>query len=193
MVDIANTAVNASAQEIFGEIGLPMMAASENPFERVPIRKITGTIHVSPEAHQAQILEVNVPAIEISSRRNGEGVRHLQAVPRMPRDILPVEMELPRDLPQGTYQLVISDAQRYFQDTQQSEPFRFTAENIKDVFGVLKDVAAIRQNAVYLRLLRQPDGVAVGPDGPAAICPRPEGRFCWAPAEATSRRSSVPR
>ena len=26
----------------------------------------------------------------------------------------------------------------------------------------LKDIAAVRQNAVYLRLLRQPDGVAVG-------------------------------
>jgi hypothetical protein len=45
---------------------------------------------------------------------------------------------------------------------QQAEPFRFTADNIREVFGVLKDVAAIRENAVYIRLLRQPDGVAVG-------------------------------
>jgi hypothetical protein len=160
-INIANTAVNANAQELFSEVGLPLMAASENPFERVPIRKITGTIHISGEARQAQILEVNVPR---SKYRPGEIVKAFVTFKpfRGTEGILPVEIELPRDLPQGTYQLIISDAARYVQDTQQAEPFRFTADNIRDVFGVLKDVAAIRQNAVYLRLIRQPDGVAVG-------------------------------
>ena len=160
-IEIANTAANGSAQELLSEIGLPLMAASENPFERVPVRKITGTIHISPEARQAQILDVNVPR---SKYRPGETVKAFVAYKpfRDIQGILPVDLDLPRDLPQGTYQLIISDAARYFQDTQQSEPFRFTADNLRDVFGVLKDVAAIRQNAVYLRLVRQPDGVAVG-------------------------------
>ena len=161
VVDIANTAVNANIQELFSEIGLPLMAASENPFERVQISKITGNLRISADARQAQILEVNVPR---SKYRPGETVKAFVTYKPFREDekILPVELELPRDLPQGTYQLIISDAQRYFQDEQQSKPFRFTADNIDDVFGVLKDVAAIRQNAVYLRLLRQPDGVAVG-------------------------------
>jgi hypothetical protein len=160
-IDIQNTAANAGAQELFGEIGLPLQAALENPFERVPVKRITGTIRISDDANLAQILDVNVPR---SKYRPGETVKaYVTYKPfREPEGILPVEMELPRDLPQGTYQLVISDAQRYFQDTQQTEPFRFTADSIGDVFGVLKDVAAIRQNAVYLRLIRQPDGVAVG-------------------------------
>ena len=160
-VQIANTSVNATAQELFAELGLPLMAASENPFERVQIRKITGTIHIAAEARQAQILEVNVPR---SKYRPGETVKAFVTYKpfREAEGILPVELALPRDLPQGTYQLIISDAQRYFQDEQQTEPFRFTADDIDDVFGVLKDVAGIRQNAVYLRLLRQPDGVAVG-------------------------------
>jgi hypothetical protein len=160
-IDIANTTVNASSQQLFSEIGLPLVAASENPFERVAIRKITGNIHISAEARQAQILEVNLPR---SKYRAGETVKAFVTYKpfRGDEEILPVELELPHGLAQGTYQLIISDAQRYFQDTQQSEPFRFTADSAKDVFGVLKDVAAIRENAVYLRLLRQPDGVAVG-------------------------------
>ena len=161
VVDIANTAVNTTTQELFGEIGLPLSAASENPFERVPVKKITGTVKISAEAREAQILEVNVPR---SRYRPGETVKAFVTYKpfREAEGILPVELELPRDLPQGTYQLIISDAQRYFQDEQQSRPFRFDAENVKDVFGVLKDVASIRLNAVYVRLLRQPDGVAVG-------------------------------
>jgi hypothetical protein len=170
-IEIQNTAANANAQELFGEIGLPLQAALENPFERVPVKKITGTMTITGDANLAQILDVNVPR---SKYRPGETVKaYVTYKPfREPEGILPVEMELPRDLPQGTYQLIISDAQRYFQDTQQAEPFRFTADSIGDVFGVLKDVAAIRQNAVYLRLLRQPDGVAVGrvalPDLPSS-------------------------
>jgi hypothetical protein len=65
-------------------------------------------------------------------------------------------------LPHGSYQLVISDAKRYFTDEQQSEPFRFTADNIGELFSVLKDVGGIRDNAIYLRLVRHPDGVAIG-------------------------------
>ena len=161
VVDIANTSTNASTQELFAEIGLPLAAAAENPFERVRVRKITGNVRISAEAREAQILAVNLPR---SRYRPGETVKAFVTYKpfREPEGILPVELELPRDLPQGTYQLIISDASRYFQDEQQSRPFRFTAENVKDVFGVLKDVAAIRMNAVYLRLLRQPDGVAVG-------------------------------
>jgi hypothetical protein len=160
-IEIDNTAVNATAQELFSELGLPLQAASDNPFQRVPIRKITGSIQISDEVRQAQILDVNVPR---SKYRAGETVKGFITYKpfRGEQGVLPVEMDLPRDLPEGTYQLVISDAQRYFQDTQQAEPFRFTADNIHEVFGVLKDVASIRQNAIYLRLLRQPDGVAVG-------------------------------
>ena len=75
---------------------------------------------------------------------------------------LPVELELPKDLTAGTYQLVISDADRFLQDEQATKPFRFTAQRAGEIFEVLKDVTAIRHDALYVRLVRQPDGVAVG-------------------------------
>jgi len=160
-ISIANTSANANIQELFGEIALPLMAAAENPFERVQIKKISGNVKISAQARQAQILDVNVPR---SKYRPGETVKAFVTYKpfRGEEGVLPIELELPHDLPQGTYQLIISDAQRYFQDEQQSKPFRFTAQSIGEVFGVLKDVASMRQNAVYVRLLRQADGVAVG-------------------------------
>jgi hypothetical protein len=160
-LEISDTAVNANMQELFGELAIPITAASDNPFERVQIKRITGDITISPTARQAQILEVNLPR---SRFRPGETVKAYVAYKpfRGSEGILPVELQLPQSLPQGTYQLIISDAQRWFQDEQQAEPFRFTAGSLKEVFGVLNDAASIRQNAIYLRLLRQADGVAVG-------------------------------
>ena len=43
-----------------------------------------------------------------------------------------------------------------------AQPFRFTAESSEQVFAVLRDVMSLRHNALYVRLLRQPDGIAVG-------------------------------
>jgi hypothetical protein len=71
-------------------------------------------------------------------------------------------MELPKDLPDGTYQLTISDWTKYFNDERTAEPFKFTAENLDQVFDVVQDASSIRHNALYLRLIRQPDGIAIG-------------------------------
>lgn len=158
---IDNTAVNVNPMGLFAEVGMPMLTASENPFERVPLKKVSGTIRVTPEAREATILEVNVPR---NKYRPGDTVRAFVTYKpfRSPEAVLPVEMELPRDLPEAQYQLVFSDWTRYATDEQQSKPFRFTAEKVDEVFDVLKDVASIRRNALYVRLVRQPDGVAIG-------------------------------
>jgi hypothetical protein len=156
-----NTLVNAQAGDIFFQLGTPLMAAAENPFERVMPTKISGTFRVTPQAREAQILSINVPRLK---HRPGEHVRaFVQYRPfRATEQTMPVDIDLPKDLPDGDYQLVISDWQRYLTDEQAAKPFRFTAQDIKEVFAVLKDVNEIRHNALYVRLLRQPDGVAIG-------------------------------
>ena len=48
------------------------------------------------------------------------------------------------------------------QDERTAEPFRFSAESIDDVFGVLHDITSFRHDAIYMRLIRQADGIAIG-------------------------------
>jgi hypothetical protein len=160
-VRVQNSAVNVQPQDLFLELATPMIAASENPFERVMPTKVSGTITVTPEAREAQILSVNMPKLKF---RAGETVRgYLTYRPfHAAEATLPIAFELPKDLTDGDYQLVVSDWQRYLTDEQANKPFKFEASSINDVFGVLKDMSKIRHNAVYLRLVRQPDGVAVG-------------------------------
>jgi hypothetical protein len=160
-VQIADRAVNTNASDLFQDIGLTLVAAGENPFERVPLKRMSGTIKISPEARQGQILEVTVPR---SKYKPGETIKGFVTYKpfRAHDDTLPVELEVPRNLPQGVYQLVVSDADRFLQDEVATEPFKFTAERVSDIFDALKDMTAIRHDALYLRLIRQPDGVAVG-------------------------------
>jgi hypothetical protein len=81
---------------------------------------------------------------------------------RSGESLIPIEFPLPRDLPDGQYQLVVSDWEQYLSDEQSSKPFRFTAESADEVFEVMRDLTSVRHDALYVRLVRQPDGVAIG-------------------------------
>jgi hypothetical protein len=158
---IQNRAANAAVTDLFGEIQTAMVAASDNPFQRVLIKKLSGNLRVSSTPKAAQLLDITIPK---EKYHPGEKLKGFASYKRFwgNEDTLPIDMDLPRDLPKGTYRLIVSDAQRFVQDEQQSQPFRFTAENVDDVFAVLKDLVQMHDNSLYIRLVRQPDGVAIG-------------------------------
>jgi hypothetical protein len=160
-VHLVNALVNASMPELFFELGGPMMAAAQNPFEQVSVKKVTGVVNVTPVARDATILWVNAPRLKY---RPGETLKAYVTYRRFRQSdaVLPIEFELPRDLPEGKYQLTVSGWEQYFSDERAAKPFRFSAESTKDVFAVLREMAAIRHDAVYVRLTRQPDGIAIG-------------------------------
>jgi hypothetical protein len=160
-VNVKNRAANTNAMEIFQEVGMPLMTAADNPFERVMIKKVTGSFKVSNEPRDASIVEVNIPKTKF---RAGETMKLFVTYKpfRGEEQILPTDLTLPADLAEGNYQLVVSDYRRYLQDEMQSRPFRFTAERTDEMFDALRDITSIRRDALYVRLVRQPDGVAVG-------------------------------
>jgi hypothetical protein len=160
-LNLSNTIVDDNPAVLFLQVAAPMMAAAENPFEQVLPTRLSGTIHVMPESRQAEILSVNVPKL---TYKPGDTVKaYVQYRPfRSGESTMPVEFQLPRDLPDGTYPMVVSGWEQYLIDEQAARPFRFNANNLNEVFDVLRDFLSVRHDAVYLRLVRQADGVALG-------------------------------
>lgn len=156
-----NDAVSPAAMTVLTELITPMMAASDNPFRSVLVRKVSETIRVVPEQREAEVLSVNVPRLKA---KPGETVQayvtyrpfHAAEATRI------IDVPLPKDLPDGTYQLVVSGWQRFLSDEQVAEPFRFTAQNIDDVFDLLNDLNSLKRSAIYARLVCRADGVAIG-------------------------------
>ena len=160
-VHLMNTTVNAQVPELFNEIGIPIVAAAENPFQKLTLRKFSGTVRVSSEAREAHIESVTLPRLKFQP---GETARiYLNYRPfRKAEAILPIEFEIPRELPDGAYQLVVTDWSQYLEGEKIIRPFRFTAESGDEMFAALKDLLAIRHDAVYVQRLRKADGVAIG-------------------------------
>ena len=158
---LANRLANTNAAELFMAVGAPIMAASENPFARVTLKKLSGTLRVSDVARLSEILSVSMPKAKFTP---GETIKAfvIHRPFRGVETVMPLTFELPRDLPDGTYDFAVLDWRQYLAEEQMAKPFRFTAESAGEVFEVLRDYTAIRRDALYLRLLRQPDGVAIG-------------------------------
>ena len=157
------------------ELATPMIAASENPFGlRAADEGQRDDHRLSEGACERRFFAVDVPKLRSSSPakytlKGFDRYRPFHAA----EATLPISFELPKDLAAGDYQLSVSDATRYLTDEQQIKPFKFQAQNIDDVFGVVRDLEKVKSNAVYVRLIRQPDGIAMGrtemPHLPAAM------------------------
>jgi hypothetical protein len=160
-IKIHNDSVNGDGTEVIADVALPLMAAADNPFAYVPMSRLTGTFHISGKARAAEILSVMVPQ---SKYNPGDTVKaSISYLPFHSQQVnFPVDFKLPRDLADGSYQLVVSDWTRYLDDEKTANPYKFSADNIDELFSVLKDYDAIPHDAVFLRLVRQADGVAVG-------------------------------
>jgi hypothetical protein len=158
---LVNTSVNEGPAAVVSDVTVAATTASDNPFAEVNLSKLSGTVHVSAEARQANILSVMIPK---SKYEPGETVRgFISYQPFHAQEAnFPIEFKLPRDLPNGTYDLSVADSDHYLDDERSVSPFEFTADNMDELFSVLKYVASIRNNAVYMRLVRRADGVAVG-------------------------------
>jgi hypothetical protein len=160
-IHVANSTVNAAVPDLFNEIGIPIVAAAQNPFEIVGLKAIDGTLRISSEAREAHIDSVTLPRLKYQP---GETAKlFLQYRPfRENSATMPIDFEIPRELPDGVYQLVVTDWEQYLEGEKQIRPFRFTADSGPELFAALKDLLGVRHDAVYVQLMRKPDGVAIG-------------------------------
>lgn len=158
---LANRLANTTPMDVAMSVAQPVQAAAENPFARVMLRRLSGTVAVSRDVRLAEILSVNIPRTRYAP---GEKVKAFVTFRpfRRTESVMAVELDLPRDLADGQYELAVMDWQNHLADEQSSRPFRFSAHNEAEVFDVLGDYAGIRRDALYVRLTRHADGVALG-------------------------------
>jgi len=153
--------MDGGLMEMATDIAMPIAVASSNPFKHVGIKQITGKVTVSPEARTGTILAISLPQSKYEPGDMLKAFINYQPFRAKP-ETFGLEMQLPRDLPNGQYQLSVGDWRHFLQEEQTAEPFRFNATNIDGVFKVMETLTSLKRNAVYLRLLRQADGIAVG-------------------------------
>lgn len=160
-IQLANTLCDVEPNMLFFEIASALSAATDNPFQRVLLKGITGDIEVREGSTEAQILHATAPRLVY---KPGETVRFFVNVRpfRAVEIAQPLDFALPSDLADGSYELTVSDVSRFILEEHMASPYRFTAGNIDQVFTALNELTRYRSDIYYLRLSQTETGVALG-------------------------------
>lgn len=161
---LTNRLAGSDVMELISGIALPLHALADSPFGRRFPDSIRTTLEVIPGRFQAELAGLRVLP---PRARPGASVRVVLTLNRpdggTERHSFP--WTLPSDIEPGTYDLKVSNHSVFLADELQQRPGRFFARSMREQFEVLTRVSGPQADHVYVRLIRGPDGLAVGPAG----------------------------
>jgi hypothetical protein len=149
------------ASALFGPISSMVGLLVRNQFEPVRLKSITAKIQVEEGRIQAQL-----DHLRLRSDRYAPGDTLRAVATLLPyqgeRAEVELALELPADLPEGTYELTACDLTKSLQRRFRNEPHRLEPQDLDHLVETIRYQAAPSRKAVYLHLPRPERGVAVG-------------------------------
>ncbi len=133
----------------------------ENPWAASPeIRSIDVRVSVEAKASTADILDLKLDG---KTYQPGETVKGTLVIDpyRQSRQTKEVSLELPADLPEGSYQLMVCSAADCLREMQSEMPQRFDPHNLGDLMESLGQVTAQKTDRLYLHLQLPDGGIAI--------------------------------
>ncbi|HAU36244.1 MAG TPA: hypothetical protein DCX07_00820 [Phycisphaerales bacterium] len=157
-----NVGCNIGVAHAASDVSRPLAALLNNPFDPpVAPRAIEVRLEISEQARAADVLEL---ALDGATYRPGDTVTgRLTVQPfRQARRELPVKFALPRNLPDGAYELTACDAYTAASAERNEMPHLFEPRSTAEMFAALQRVVRPDGAKLYLRLPVRADELAVG-------------------------------
>lgn len=145
---------------LFGPIGSVVGILARNPFEKVRIESIDCDVSIGPGRSLASI-----ESVRLSSNRLQPGQRLSAVVTLEPykgdRQYRTIELDLPSDLPTGSYEVALEDATSSLRRRLRNEPGLTEPRDLDGLLRVLRIQTVPRRTSVYLHLALPDRGLAV--------------------------------
>jgi hypothetical protein len=146
--------------EVQSDLVEPMSLLMENPFGRARVSDVDMDVTIAAKATSATLERADLPrsrfepgeTIDVAVRwrpyRAQPFVRHYS-------------MALPRDLPDGSYNLTLGSWMSQLAGLRMDKPHLFRVESMADILAATRRVAGLRTDRVYMRLEINRGGVAI--------------------------------
>jgi hypothetical protein len=152
--------------EAAGSIALLM----NNPYGSVTVESMDFEIRIIPQDITSHIWSADLSDSEV---RPGEKIDIDVVVEsvRAEKKKYQIELEVPRDLDPGKYELTVCGSRDYEQFLLKTVPYRFIGQTLPDLVDALRDTLAVQRGRLYCYLVLPPGGVTLEkaelPDLPA--------------------------
>jgi hypothetical protein len=141
---------------------VPVIAiAADNPFARLSLESATMRVRVETGMKAGLIRHASLDRrkyrpgetakVRVSYTEHG-GVERTLELP----------FALPDDLDPGNYSLSLRDWEGFLAEEMRTRSFRFRSSNVDELFAVIGEFVNVQRAALYLRLVQEKPGVAVG-------------------------------
>jgi len=140
---------------------LPVSLLTNNPFDNLDLQSVNLNIQQSTVDHGAQILSAAVDRTIVAP---GDSVHIQVQLKATDMPVTPVDMKLviPRDTPDGDYDLVVGSAGESVQQEANYFPQYFNPTDIESLKTDIRRLLAYRQDRVYARLILNVQGIQQG-------------------------------
>lgn len=171
-IELTSVAPAAAAQQVPQSV-VPLVATlAESDFGRTGVESVEATVVIKEGVQSANIVDISLKQSPVAP---GDTLTALvRILPFRGEPILrEVTIDVPKDLPEGTYSLAIGGAEMYSQIRQQVRPHLMRVTSQKQLFDAVEQMLSLKDDALYAVLqLEGGANVAIGrtelPDLPSS-------------------------
>ncbi|MEO1236771.1 MAG: hypothetical protein AAFX76_08295, partial [Planctomycetota bacterium] len=182
---VAGEGINGLVFDLLPPVAVMML----NPFDPLSLESVDLTMTVEDELRSAQLRSAR---LDRTVARPGETIQITAVLQPFdaPAAVRTLPFELPSDLPEGEYQLLIGGADSYTYRMLASRPELAAVDDVDEALAALQAVADVDRQTVYVSLPLPTPGVAVGGRGLPGL---PSSRAAVLGATASSQTTPYPR
>ncbi len=161
VLEVNNIVPQGSSLAVMLYLYAPMLLMGNNPHQNVFIESVYMDVTVADEVKLATFNAVRIDKLEVApGEKLGVTIRLLQYAGKLFEKR--IEFSVPRDMPDGEYELIVCDAQTYANLYFTNRPHLAATTTVDELFDVIKQMMGVRSDALYL-LMNLPDQhLAVG-------------------------------
>ena len=161
-LSISEMSPNATAANVMVGLVPPIATLMENDFNRLKVQSIEATVTVHEEVKAATVIggTVDQSVVEPGDKL----VVHVRVMPfRQDVQLHRIELQVPKDVPDGEYVLTLGGARSYAQQMAMTRPHLMRADNTDELFDAVQQLIGVKDNALYAVLTLAPtNNLAIG-------------------------------
>ncbi|MBN1343505.1 MAG: hypothetical protein JXQ73_12530 [Phycisphaerae bacterium] len=147
--------------DVRSDLTEPMSMLMDNSFGQARVTRADMSISIEPKASVAKMERAELPRDVFKPGETVEVAVRWRPY-RQKAFVRRYTLELPKDVPDGTYELLVGAADVHLAATRKEKPHLFRIESMGDMMSALRLIGSVRSDRVYMHLRTKRGGVAVG-------------------------------
>ncbi len=160
-LELNSTLINMSATDLVLEI-MPVIATMmQNPHESMTLESFDVTVDIEPAILSGSIVNAHIDRAEVAPGDTLTVTAEVQPYGASPIKQR-INLNIPKSLADGDYDLILCDAKTYIQLLLDSRPHLLATSSVGDLHRVLQRILSVSGDALYAVLQLPESGLAVG-------------------------------